>query len=204
MLEEQIKEPKAGRKSRAAWIPRQPRSAQLAAANRDRNLKSDANRLKERIEYYQQRVENTPKREQELVRSRGTIPSPSRTIRGCSDRFYEAASRDGEAAGRAVQDRGLRPARGSGQPQQVQDRPIFLVLGPGSGRGSFFSRNSWIPPSRGLQLESWSDGIPCTRPSLWRYPGGQAAEIQLVFSIGVNVFIIIVGIIIGLFTHQPY
>ncbi len=205
MLEEQIKELESRKEEQSGMDPQAAEiRAQLAAANIEiETLKSDANRLKERIEYYQQRVENTPKREQELAALTRDYTITQQNYQRLLDRFYEAQR--AESMEKRQQGEQFRIVDYA-QPPEVPVSPnkfkiglIFLVLGLGSGAGLIFLTEFMDTSIKGIkQLESWSDGIPCITavPLALTQVDKQRQKFNLFFSIGVNVFIIIVGIII--------
>jgi hypothetical protein len=92
------------------------------------------------------------------------------------------------------------------QPPEVPVSPnkfriglVFLVLGLGTGAGLIFLLELMDTSIKGIkQLEGWSDGIPCISavPLALTQVDKQRQKFNIFFSIGINVFIIIAGIII--------
>ena len=205
MLEVQIKDLESTKDEQGGMDPQAAEiRAQLAAANIEvETLKSDANRLKERIEYYQQRVENTPKREQELAGLTRDYTITQQNYQRLLDRFYEAQR--AESMEKRQQGEQFRIVDYA-QPPEVPVSPnkfriglVFLVLGLGTGAGLIFLLELMDTSIKGIkQLEGWSDGIPCISavPLALTQVDKQRQKFNIFFSIGINVFIIIAGIII--------
>ncbi|HOE73093.1 MAG TPA: GNVR domain-containing protein [Deltaproteobacteria bacterium] len=177
---------------------------QLATANIEiETLKSDANRLKARIDYYQQRVENTPKREQELAALTRDYTITQQNYQRLLDRYYEAQR--AESMEKRQQGEQFRIVDYA-QPPEIPVSPnkyrvglIFLALGLGTGAGLIFLLEFMDTSVKGIkQLENWSGGVPCITavPLALTQIDKQRQKFNTLFSIGVNVFIIIAGTII--------
>lgn len=207
MLEKQIEELQSA-KDESGPGGMDPHAAelknQLAAANIEvETLKSDANRLKQRIDYYQQRVENTPKREQELAALTRDYTITQQNYQRLLDRYYEAQR--AESMEKRQQGEQFRIVDYA-QPPEVPVSPnkfkiglVFLALGIGTGAGLIFLLEFMDTSVKGIkQLENWSGGVPCITavPLALTQIDKQRQKFNTLFSIGVNVFIIILGIII--------
>jgi uncharacterized protein involved in exopolysaccharide biosynthesis len=179
-------------------------NSQLKAADLEvANLKADLARLKERIDYYQERVENTPKREQELAGLTRDYTITQENYQRLLDRLYEAQR--AESMEKRQQGEQFRIVDYA-QPPEIPVSPdkfkmglVFLFLGLGTGAGLIFVLEFLDSSVKGIkQLEHWSGGIPCITavPLALTQIDRQRKKFNLLFSIGINVFIIIAGIVV--------
>ncbi|HPA84896.1 MAG TPA: GNVR domain-containing protein, partial [Deltaproteobacteria bacterium] len=154
-------------------------------------------------DYYQQRVENTPKREQELAALTRDYTITQQNYQRLLDRYYEAQR--AESMEKRQQGEQFRIVDYA-QPPEIPVSPnkyrvglIFLALGLGTGAGLIFLLEFMDTSVKGIkQLENWSGGVPCITavPLALTQIDKQRQKFNTLFSIGVNVFIIIAGTII--------
>lgn len=178
--------------------------SQLKAADLEvANLKADLARLKERIDYYQERVENTPKREQELAALTRDYTITQENYQRLLDRLYEAQR--AESMEKRQQGEQFRIVDYA-QPPEIPVSPhkfklglVFLFLGLGTGAGLIFVLEFLDSSVKGIkQLEHWSGGIPCITavPLALTQIDRQRKKFNTLFAVGINVFIIIAGIVV--------
>jgi polysaccharide chain length determinant protein (PEP-CTERM system associated) len=156
-------------KTPTVWID--PRAAelknQLNVVNIEINtLHNDVNRLKAQIEQYQGRVEDTPKREQELVGLNRDYNITQQNYQRLLDKLYEA--KRGEDLEKRQQGAQFRILDYSQLPQTpvspnlLRIALIFIVLGLGTGAGIILMFEMFDNTVRGVkQLVSWSGTVPC-------------------------------------------
>ncbi|MGC9324464.1 MAG: XrtA system polysaccharide chain length determinant [Desulfomonilia bacterium] len=163
-------------------------------------LRKDGERLKERIEYYQQRVENTPKREQELAALTRDYNITQQNYQRLLDRLYEAKRAESmELRQQGEQFRVLDYA----QPPQVPVSPdrnriglVFLALGLGAGAGIVLLFEMLDSTVKGVQqLEKWTDGIPCITavPLALTKDDKTRRRLVSIFFVALNISIVVVG-----------
>ncbi len=129
-------------------------------------LRMDVERLKTSIDGYQGRVEDTPKREQEIAALTRDYNITQQNYQRLLDRYYEAKrAEDMEKRQQGEQFRVVDYA----QPPEVPVSPdprkialIFLALGLGIGGGIIVLLETLDTTIKGVkQLEGWSGDIPC-------------------------------------------
>lgn len=175
---------------------------QLASANVEvETLRRDADRLKAQIERYQGRVEDTPKREQEMAALTRDYNITQQNYQRLLDRFYEARrAEDMEKRQQGEQFRIVDYA----QPPEVPVSPsparvalVFLALGLGTGAGIILMLEMLDFSVKSVkQLESWSGDIPCiTAVPLALTEGDKSRErlMNLVY-LGINGAIFMIGV----------
>jgi len=159
--------------------------------------------LKEKIEYYQQRVENTPKREQELAALTRDYNITQQNYQRLLDRFYEAKRAESmEMRQQGEQFRIVDYA----QPPEIPVSPkrivlafFFLALGLGTGIGFIVLLEMLDSTVKGIkQLEKWSGGIPCiTAVPLALTPDDKRKrKMRTVLYICLNISIAVIGVVI--------
>lgn len=165
------------------------------------SLKNDSERLKQRIDYYQQRVENTPKREQELAALTRDYNITQQNYQRLLDRFYEAKRAESmEKRQQGEQFRVLDYA----QPPQIPVSPnknrmvlIFLALGLAAGTGIIFLFEMLDSTVKGLkQLEKWTGGIPCITaiPLALTEVDKRRKKVKTILYIALNLSLVIAGV----------
>jgi hypothetical protein len=129
-------------------------------------LENDAARIKAKIDYYQQRVEMAPKREQETATITRDYEITKENYQRLLDRYYEAKRAESmEKRQQGEQFRILDLA----QPPQTPVSPnlprialVFIALGLGSGTGIILLLEFFDNTVKGMsQLVEWSGNIPC-------------------------------------------
>jgi polysaccharide chain length determinant protein (PEP-CTERM system associated) len=130
------------------------------------SLRRDSERLKTQIEQYQGRVEETPKREQELAGLTRDYNITQQNYQRLLDRFYEAKrAEDMEKRQQGEQFRVVdfaEPPQTPVSPNPMRIALIFLALGLGAGAGIILMLEMLDTTVKGVkQLEGWSGAIPC-------------------------------------------
>ena len=167
------------------------------------SLRRDSERLKAQIEKYQERVEETPKREQDLAGITRDYNITQQNYQRLLDRFYEAKrAEDMEKRQQGEQFRVVDYAEAPQTP--VSPNPmkialIFLALGLGTGAGIIVMLEMLDSSVKGVkQLESWSGNIPCITAiplALTESDKHKERFMNIVF-LGINGAIFLVGTII--------
>ena len=166
-------------------------------------LKTDSERLKEKIDYYQQRVENTPKREQELAALTRDYNITQDNYQRLLDRLYEA--KRAESMERRQQGEQFRvldyaqPSHIPVSPNRMRIAIVFLFLGLATGTGIIIFLEMLDSTVKGIkQLEKWSGGVPCiTAVPLALTPADKRKrKIRTVVYIGMNASIALIGAVI--------
>lgn len=171
-------------------------------------LQNDSQRLKERIDYYQQRVENTPKREQELAALTRDYNITQQNYQRLLDRLYEAKRAESmEKRQQGEQFRVLDYA----QPPQIPVSPnrnriamVFLALGLATGTGMIFLLEMLDSTVKGLkQLEKWTGGIPCITaiPLALTKADKRKRKLKTFLYITINLAVVIVGVVLVGYSH---
>ena len=129
-------------------------------------LRSDMERIKERIEFYQARVENTPKREQEISALTRDYDITRQNYQRLLDRLYEAKRAESmEIRQQGEQFRVLDFARSPEtpvSPDRNRIALIFLALGLGTGAGVIFLMEILDNSVKSIkQLENLTQDIVC-------------------------------------------
>lgn len=183
---------------------------QFATINMEvEGLKADSDRLKERIEYYQQRVENTPKREQELAALTRDYNITQQNYQRLLDRLYEAKRAESmEMRQQGEQFRIVDYA----QPPEIPVSPnliriafVFLVLGLGTGIGFIVLLEMVDSTVKGIkQLEKWSGGISCISavPLALTPADKRKRKMRTLMYMGINVFIAVAGVAIIIYSYM--
>ena len=167
------------------------------------SLKNDSERLKERIDYYQQRVENTPKREQELAALTRDYNITQQNYQRLLDRLYEAKRAESmEKRQQGEQFRVLDYA----QPPQIPVSPnrnrmalVFLALGLAAGTGIIFLLEMLDSTVKGIkQLEKWTAGIPCITaiPLALTEKDKRRRKLKTILYIALNLSLVIAGVVV--------
>ncbi|HDM32240.1 MAG TPA: hypothetical protein ENG28_00495 [Deltaproteobacteria bacterium] len=170
MLEEQIKklESTPEKKEEAMLSPHVVElKNQLAAATIEiKSLQKDINNIKSKIKYYQKRVENTPKREQELAGLTRDYDITQRNYQSLLDRVFEAKM--AENLERRQQGEQFRvvdlalPPQSPVSPDMRRLAFISIILGILSGTGMVLLLEYMDTTVRSVtQLEQWTRGLPC-------------------------------------------
>jgi len=128
--------------------------------------KQDIERLQERIAFYQERVENTPKREQEIAGLTRDYNITQQNYQRLLDRYYEAKRAESmEKRQQGEQFRVIDFAQVPQTPISPDFKKIilvFLFLGLGSGTGIIFLLETVDSTVKSVgQLEKWAGNIPC-------------------------------------------
>ncbi|MRR14209.1 hypothetical protein EG833_02015, partial [archaeon] len=170
LLEQQIRELEGkGEKREAAVVNPQVTDLRnrLKAADIEINgLKGELSRLQQKTESYQQRVESTPKREQELAALTRDYNITQQNYQRLLDRYYEAKRAESmEMRQQGEQFRIVDYAKAPEipvSPDVMRIFLIFLVLGLATGAGIIFILEVFDSTVKGIkQLETWSGAIPC-------------------------------------------
>ncbi|HQI81869.1 MAG TPA: GNVR domain-containing protein [Deltaproteobacteria bacterium] len=130
------------------------------------SLRADVNRIKAQIDQYQDRVEGTPKREQELAALTRDYNITQQNYQRLLDRFYEAKrAEDMEKRQQGEQFRVVDYAHLPEvpvSPNPMRIALVFLALGLGTGAGIIIMLELLDSTVKGVkQLENWSGEIPC-------------------------------------------
>lgn len=210
-LAQQIKELEGkGEKSTAGVSPQlMDLRSRLKGANLEvESLRNELARLQQKAEFYQQRVETTPKREQEMAALTRDYNITQQNYQRLLDRYYEAKRAENmEIRQQGEQFRVVDTA----QPPQVPVSPnpikiaaIFLALGLGTGAGLIFLMELLDTTVKGIkQLEKWSGGIPCITavPLALTEADVRTGKVRTMIYIAVNVVIVIAGTLIVGYSH---
>lgn len=212
MLAQQIREleGKGGRNDSIGLSPQeielknQLRSASLEVES----LRGELGRIQQKIDFYQQRVESTPKREQELAALTRDYEITQQNYQRLLDRYYEAKRAENmEIRQQGEQFRIVDYA----QPPEVPVSPnafkialIFMTLGLGTGAGIIFLLEILDTTVKGIkQLEKWSGNIPCITavPLALTESDHHMRKTRTLIYIGINVVIVVAGMIIVGYSH---
>jgi len=166
-------------------------------------LRKDSERLKAQIEQYQERVEETPKREQDLAGITRDYNITQQNYQRLLDRFYEAKrSEDMEKRQQGQQFRVLdyaEPPQTPVSPNPMRIALIFLALGLGTGAGIIVMLEMLDSTVKGVkQLEGWSGTIPCITaiPLAQTESDKHNERFMTIVFLGINGAIFLVGIMI--------
>jgi len=129
-------------------------------------IRNDVNRIKAQVERYQGRVEDTPKREQELAGLTRDYNITQQNYQKLLDRYYEAKrAEDMEMRQQGEQFRIVdyaEPPQTPVKPNPMRIALIFVALGLGTGAGIITVLEMLDTSVKGVkQLELWSGNIPC-------------------------------------------
>jgi polysaccharide chain length determinant protein (PEP-CTERM system associated) len=186
--------------------------SQLNNANVEVNMiRNDLDRIKTQVEHYQGRVEDTPKREQELAGLTRDYNITQLNYQRLLDKYYEAKrAEDMEKRQQGQQFRVVDYAEAPQTPMSpdpMRIALIFLALGLGTGAGIIVMLEMLDNTVKGVkQLEGWSGTIPCiTAVPLAQTESDKHKErfMTIVF-LGINGAIFLVGttiIIISKFSN---
>jgi polysaccharide chain length determinant protein (PEP-CTERM system associated) len=207
-LEGQIKELEGSGSKRDSSMGTSPQvieiRTQLKSANLEvESLKNELARLQHKIDFYEGRVETTPKREQELATITRDYNITQQNYQRLLDRFYEA--KRAESMEMRQQGEQFRivdyalPPEVPVSPDGLMLGMIFLALGLGTGAGLILLLELMDTTVKGIkQLERWSGGIPCITAvplALTDHDMKQNKTRSLIYA-AVNVVIVVAGIII--------
>ncbi len=212
MLQQQIKdlENKDGKKDIIGLNPQviDLRTQLKTAGLEVESLKGDLARLQQKIEFYQQRVESTPKREQELAALSRDYTITQQNYQRLLDRSYEAKRAESmEMRQQGEQFRVVdyaRPPEVPVSPNGMKIAAIFLVLGLGTGAGFIFLLEVLDSTVKSIkQLEQWSGGVPCITavPLALTDADKNSRKVRALIYIGINAVIIIAGVLIVGYSH---
>ncbi len=129
-------------------------------------IRNDENRIKAQAERYQGRVEDTPKREQELAGLNRDYNITQLNYQRLLDKYYEAKrAEDMEKRQQGEQFRIVdyaEPPQTPVMPNPKRIALIFVALGLGTGAGIITMLEILDTTVKGVkQLEGWSGNIPC-------------------------------------------
>jgi polysaccharide chain length determinant protein (PEP-CTERM system associated) len=166
-------------------------------------IRNDVNRIKAQVEHYQGRVEDTPKREQELTGLTRDYNITQQNYQRFLDKYYEAKrAEDLEKRQQGEQFRIVDYAQVPQTP--VSPNPmrialIFIALGLGTGAGIVVMIEMLDTTIKGVkQLEGWCGTIPCISAiplAQTESDKRKARFINIVF-LGINGAILLVGTMI--------
>jgi len=167
------------------------------------SLESDSSRIKQRINSYQQRVESTPKTEQEITTLLRDYQITKDNYQKVLDRLYEA--RRAESLEKRQQGEQFRildlaqvpqtPAR----PRLIRLVLVFLVLGLGSGGGLLLMIELLDNTVKGIQqVEELSGNIPCISavPLAMTEADKNRSRRKTMNLIAANILVVILGLVI--------
>ena len=186
--------------------------AQLSSANIEiETLRRDSERLKTSMDGYQKRVEDIPKREQELSALTRDYNVTQQNYQRLLDRIYEAKrAEDLEKRQQGEQFRVLDYA----QPPQIPVSPnpgrialIFLALGIGTGAGIIILLEMFDTTIKGIkQLEGLSGNIPCIAaiPLALTSDDKRKQRLMNIMFIGINGAIFVIGAAIVLISRLSH
>jgi polysaccharide chain length determinant protein (PEP-CTERM system associated) len=164
------------------------------------SLRKDSERLKAQIEQYQGRVEETPKREQDLAGLTRDYNITQQNYQRLLDRFYEARrAEDMEKRQQGEQFRVVdyaEPPQTPVSPNPMRIAVIFIALGLGTGAGIIVMLEMLDNTIKGVkQLEGWSGTIPCITaiPLAQTESDKHKARFMTMLFLGVNGAIFLVG-----------
>lgn len=190
--------------SQPAETVHEKRDPQIQAINVEiANLERDAARIKARIGEFQQRVENTPKAEQEMATMQRDYQITQQNYQRLLDRLYEARRAESlEKRQQGEQFRVLDPA----QPPRAPVRPnflrlilVFLVLGLGSGSGLLLMMELMDNTVKGIQqVEELSGNIPCISavPLAMTVADKNRSRRKTMALIAANIMVVVLGSVI--------
>ncbi|MGD0822839.1 MAG: GNVR domain-containing protein [Desulfomonilia bacterium] len=129
-------------------------------------IRNDVNRIRAQVEHYQGRVEDTPKREQEIAGLTRDYNITQQNYQKLLDRYYEAKrAEDMEKRQQGEQFRIVDfavPPQTPVSPDPMRIALIFIALGLGTGAGIIVMLEMLDTTVKGVkQLELWSGNIPC-------------------------------------------
>ena len=175
------------------------------------SLRKDSERLKAQIEQYQGRVEETPKREQDLAGLTRDYNITQQNYQRLLDRFYEAKrAEDMEKRQQGEQFRVVdyaEPPQTPVSPNPMRIALIFIALGLGTGAGIIVMLEMLDTTVKGVkQLEGWSGTIPCITaiPLAQTESDKHKERFMTIVFLGINGAIFLVGttiIIISKFSN---
>ncbi len=181
----------------------------LKAANLEvEGIRAELARLNRQNELYQQRVESTPKREQELAGLTRDYNITQQNYQRLLDRYYEA--KRAESMEMRQQGEQFRivdyavPPEIPVSPNVMRIALIFLALGLGTGAGILFLLEILDSTVKGIkQLEGWSGNIPCiSAVPLALTENDKLLRKRTTFIyIGINAVIIVAGMVIVGYSH---
>jgi uncharacterized protein involved in exopolysaccharide biosynthesis len=181
----------------------------LKAANLEvEGLRAELARLHHQNEQYQQRVESTPKREQELAALTRDCNITQQNYQRLLDRYYEAKRAESmEMRQQGEQFRIVdyaKPPEIPVSPNLIMIAIIFAALGLGTGAGFIFLMEILDSTVKGIkQLEGWSGSIPCiTAVPLALTEDDKRLRKRMTFIyIGINAVIVVAGMVIVGYSH---
>ncbi len=207
-LEGQIRELESGGSSKDSSVGLSPQiieiRSQLKSANLEvESLKNELSRLQQKIDFYESRVETTPKREQELATITRDYNITQQNYQRLLDRYYEAKRAESmemrqQGEQFRVVDYAL-PPEVPVSPDGLKIALIFLALGLGTGAGLILLMELMDTTVKGIkQLERWSGGIPCITavPLALTDHDMRRNKIMSLIYVAVNVVIVVAGVII--------
>ncbi|OPZ77142.1 MAG: tyrosine kinase [bacterium ADurb.Bin431] len=190
--------------SQPAETVQETRDPQIQAINVEiANLERDAARIKARIGEYQQRVENTPKAEQEMATLQRDYQITQENYQRLLDRLYEA--RRAESLEKRQQGEQFRvldlaqPPRAPVRPNFLRLGLVFLVLGLGSGSGLLLLMELMDNTVKGIrQVEELSGNIPCISavPLAMTEADKDRSRRKTMILIAANIVVVVVGSVI--------
>ena len=150
-----------------AEVVKETSDPQLQAINVEiASLEREAARIRARIGEYQQRVENTPKAEQEMATMQRDYQITQQNYQRLLDRLYEA--RRAESLEKRQQGEQFRildlaqPPRTPVKPNFLRLAMVFLILGLGSGSGLLLLMELFDSSVKSIrQVEELAGNIPC-------------------------------------------
>jgi polysaccharide chain length determinant protein (PEP-CTERM system associated) len=164
------------------------------------SLRKDSERLKAQIEQYQGRVEETPKREQDLAGLTRDYNITQQNYQRLLDRFYEAKrAEDMEKRQQGEQFRVVdyaEPPQTPVSPNPMRIALIFIALGLGTGAGIIVMLEMLDTTVKGIkQLEGWSGTIPCITaiPLAQTESDKRKERFMTIVFLGINGAIFLVG-----------
>lgn len=212
LLQQQIKELE-GRGSRGEATGLSPQvidlKTQLKSANLEvESARNELARIQHKIDFYQGRVETTPKREQELATITRDYNITQENYQRLLDRYYEAKRAESmEMRQQGEQFRIVDYAQMPEvpvSPNALMIAMVFLALGLGTGAGLIILLELMDSTVKGIkQLENWSGGIPCLSavPLALTENDLTLRKKRVMVYIGINVVIFVAGVIIVGYSH---
>lgn len=167
------------------------------------SLEAEANRVKGRINFYQQRVESTPKAEQEITTIMRDYQITQQNYQRLLDRSYEAKRAESmEKRQQGEQFRVLDLAQVPQTPVKpdfIRMGMVFLFLGLGSGAGLLLIMEYMDSTIKGIrQLEELSGNIPCISaiPLAMTQADKDRSRRKNIILITANIMTVVLGLVI--------
>ena len=187
-----------------AEVVKETSDPQLQAINVEiASLEREAARIRARIGEYQQRVENTPKAEQEMATMQRDYQITQQNYQRLLDRLYEA--RRAESLEKRQQGEQFRildlaqAPRTPIKPNFLRLGLVFLVLGLGSGSGLLLMMELFDSSVKSIrQVEELSGNIPCISavPLALTVADKDRSRRKTIALIAANVLVVVVGLVI--------